>query len=214
MCACSSCHWQAVVFVAMGFFFLFFFLFACVPDHDWMFQHVHVLGWDISVVKHTIIMGWWVSKAGLLSQVSWEWCERGTWWLCGRGDKTRWCHGFFDDVKRLFESITGGCIAEVSSSKTPIESSRKPPVLPVDGFLLPISLGLVYASRGKLPPFLAPTYATSWMVAPVSLCCLSPGDTQAPGRAGGWSTPSVGHKTNAASPVRGEGDSKSSGPAT
>lgn len=57
-----------------GLFFL-----ACVPEHDWMFQHVHVLGWDISVVKHKIIMGLvgvqsgviWPGEQAVLERVVW-----------------------------------------------------------------------------------------------------------------------------------------------
>lgn len=49
---CSICHCQAVVFVAMVWVILF--PFVIVPVHDWLVQHVHAGGEDVSVVSHSL----------------------------------------------------------------------------------------------------------------------------------------------------------------
>lgn len=145
-----------------GLFFL-----ACVPEHDWMFQHVHVLGWDISVVKH---------KNGVGGCPEWGYLAR--WTGCAVEGRVSAVPGgclvderklagaldFFVDVKRWFKSITEGCITKVSSSRTPSGFSWKPLGLPgVTGqWVSPAHL--THLRRLCPSPALSVTVG-SWMVA-------------------------------------------------
>lgn len=147
-----------------------------------------------------------MSKVGLFGQVNglcWRrTCECGTWWLFGQWEKTCWCSGFFDGVKRWFKSITERCITEVSSSRTLLGCTGKPLVLP-----------------GGTAQWISPAHLTHLRhgeVVPIpSFCCdrgeLDGGTERCPE---GWNTPSTGIKPAWYSPMSAAGDSTSSRLAT
>lgn len=56
VCLFSICHYQAVVFVAVVWVILF--PFVILPAHDWIVQHVHAVGEDVSVVSYIAWSEW------------------------------------------------------------------------------------------------------------------------------------------------------------
>lgn len=117
-------------------------------------------------------------------------------------ERTCWCSGFFDDVKRWFKSITEGYITEVSSSRTPSGCTGKPLVLPGGTALCVSAAHLTHLVHGEV------------VSVPRSCCDCGELGGGTEGCPEGWNTPSTGVKPAWHSPMRVTGDSAFSRTAT